>query len=428
MKAVLVGEAWGKRESDFQHALVGPSGRELTLELGASGLAPYMNLRCRKCKNITQYITPQCEHCKDFVWPDEFSLMDHWKRLKSDYSIHVTNVFNVKPPDMCRTCLGTSIEWVGNRARCKVCQTFTIRMNYLGYFFSREVETDLPPFRSQEASPHLKAEHLHHLKRLWRELDDLKPNLIVAMGNTPCWALLGQTKITALRGTVNWSDRLGIKVLPTFHPAAVIRPTGHAMRPTVIADYQKAAREMEFPEIRRRERFLTIPAPNASGIEEIREWLRRPAYSYANDIETLRGHISVVGLARSAQDALIIPFRDAHTKNGRITDIGRIATDLGFPSTSINFWPTSDLEFEAWKLVRQAEESDVEKIFQNGLYDMSYFIKMGIHPKNPKHDTMLWHHSEFPELPKSLGYLGSIYSNEVSWKQMSRTESAKRDE
>jgi hypothetical protein len=200
------------------------------------------------------------------------------------------------------------------------------------------------------------------------------------------------------------------------------------MRPTVIADYQKAAREMEFPEVRRRERFLTIPAPNQSGIEEIREWLRRPAYSYANDIETLRGHISVVGLARSAQDALIIPFRDAHTKNGRITDIGRIATDLGFEPNGINYWPTSDLEFEAWKLVQQAEESDVEKIFQNGLYDMSYFIKMGIHPKNPKHDTMLWSHSEYPELPKSLGYLGSIYANEVSWKQMSRTESAKRDE
>lgn len=428
MKIVLVGEAWGRREENFKHALVGPSGRELTQELAAGGVAPYMDLLCRKCKNTSRFFRGQCEHCQEFLWPNEFDLIEHWKRLKNDYSIYVTNVFNTKPPDMCRSCRSTSIEWVGSRPRCKDCKQFTVRTNYLGYFFGQEQETDLPPLRSPEVSPHLKAKHLHHVKRLWRELEDLKPNLVVAMGNTPCWALLGQTKITALRGTINYSERLGLKILPTFHPAAVIRPTGHAMRPTVIADYQKAAREMEFPEIRRLERWLTIPFASEEGIREIRDWFKRPAHSYAIDIETVRGQISIVGFARAKDDALIIPFRDAHTKNGRLIDIGRIAGDIGMDNPNINFWPTTDLEFQAWDQVRHGVESPTEKIFQNGLYDMSYLIRMGIHPKNAKHDTMLWHHSEYIELPKSLGYLGSVYSNEISWKTMAKYDSTKRDE
>jgi hypothetical protein len=44
-------------------------------------------------------------------------------------------------------------------------------------------------------------------------------------------------------------------------------------------------------------------------------------------------------------------------------------------------------------------------------------------------DTMLLHHSMYPELPKSLGFLGSIYTNEAAWKLMRRdAEELKRDE
>jgi hypothetical protein len=218
------------------------------------------------------------------------------------------------------------------------------------------------------------------------------------------------------------------KLLATFHPANVLRPTGRAMRPTVIADWTKAKREVEYAEIRRPERFITIPAPNQSGIDEIRQWLRRPAWRYGNDIETIRGQISIVGFAREVSDALVIPFRDCHSKDGRIIDVGKIAQSIGFEGGGINYWPTSELEAAAWKLVIVGEESHAEKVGQNFLYDLSYFVRMGIQPRNIAHDTMLWHHSAYPEQPKSLGYLGSLYDNDIAWKQMSRQDSLKRDE
>jgi hypothetical protein len=111
-----------------------------------------------------------------------------------------------------------------------------------------------------------------------------------------------------------------------------------------------------------------------------------------------------------------------------LVDVGRIAKFLGYENHGINFWPTPELEFAAWKLMIGALESQSEKTFQNGVYDMSYFIRMGIHPRNARHDTMLWHHSEFIELPKSLGYMESIYCNDIAVKLMGRHDSLKRDE
>jgi len=47
------------------------------------------------------------------------------------------------------------------------------------------------------------------------------PDVIVAMGNTPCQALLGAKGITRLRGV--WAQALDRPVLPMFHPAYLLR-------------------------------------------------------------------------------------------------------------------------------------------------------------------------------------------------------------
>src|SRR5579863_321674 len=447
MKVVIVGEAWGRHEEQMSHALVGPSGRELTLELGISGLAPFMQIQCHECKEMVDFTDGTCDNCKSRIWPNEFHLLDYWKKLRTEHGIAVTNVFNRRPfalynfPDIgWSTC--KIIEDRGKFSKIKRLSddtehtviTKSVIQNDLGGFFSPERQTPMPPWKASKivSGTHLKREFFHHVESLWTEIRDLDPTLILCLGNAACWAILGQTKITALRGTVSMSakDLTGFekKCLATFHPAAVLRAP--PMRASVIPDLTKAKREAEFPEIRRPERWLTIPSPNEAGIKEGYEWLKRPTQSYSCDIETIKRQISIIGFGRSPSDALVIPFRDANVDNqGHIVEVGKIATDLGFPSTNINYWPTPELEFEAWKLAIAALQSDKEKIFQNGIYDLSYMVGMGIFPKNIAHDTMLWHHSRFIELPKSLGFLGSIYCNEISWKQMSRhSNSLKRDE
>lgn len=57
---------------------------------------------------------------------------------------------------------------------------------------------------------------------LLREIAVVKPNVIVVLGNTACQNLLNtKIGITKLRG--NFQDFYGVKVMPTFHPAYLLR-------------------------------------------------------------------------------------------------------------------------------------------------------------------------------------------------------------
>lgn len=62
---------------------------------------------------------------------------------------------------------------------------------------------------------------------LARHVELIDPDIIVAMGNHSCQALLGKRGITRLRGT--WETALGKPVLPMFHPAYLLR-TAEAKR------------------------------------------------------------------------------------------------------------------------------------------------------------------------------------------------------
>lgn len=70
-----------------------------------------------------------------------------------------------------------------------------------------------------------------------------QPDLLVLMGNTPCQALLGRAGITRLRG--QWTEALGRPVLPTFHPAYLLR--NPAAKREVWADLLEIRARLEAP-------------------------------------------------------------------------------------------------------------------------------------------------------------------------------------
>jgi uracil-DNA glycosylase len=363
-KIVLVGEAWGERENLFEHAFVGYSGVELAKMLHQAKLAPAL----------------------PYDKPSELEMITFWQELRSNHDIALANVFNCRPTD-------NNVELFFTDAKSGVAE--------------------LPPLKRGK---YLKSEYLPHLTNLWHEIECEKPNLVIAFGNTACWALLGETKISALRGTLQMSARLGVKVLPTYHPAAVLRQWN--LRPIVLADLEKAEREAATTHINRIERWLTVNPT----LDEIREWLTRPAEFYAVDIENpklvspggkpayLSGQIAMIGFARAHNDAMVIPFFD-ETKPGG------------------NYWPSVRDEVAAWRLAQQALASPIPKLFQNGVYDLSHLLTRKFRPAACHNDTMLLHHALYPEMLKSLGFLGSIYSDEIAWKTMSgRGNNLKRDE
>jgi len=55
-----------------------------------------------------------------------------------------------------------------------------------------------------------------------RQIEIIKPQIIVCLGATAAQALIGpEVRITKIRGI--WHEINGVKIMPTFHPAALLR-------------------------------------------------------------------------------------------------------------------------------------------------------------------------------------------------------------
>ena len=347
-KIAFVGEAWGAHEEMFRSPLVWWSGVELARMLSEAKLT------------------------RPFELPRKVSVEPYMTSWWQSTGFFFTNVFAARPPN-------NELE-----AWCESKPNGT-PMFKAGKYFAPEL--------------------MHHVSRLFKELEIVRPNLIVAMGATASWALLGTSTISKLRGAVAYSVKASCKVLPTWHPAYILRQWD--ARVVGLQDLIKAKREAAFPEIRRPERQIKVDP----SLDYIRMWRLRAATHYAVDIETKRGQIEMISFARSRSDSIVIPFI---LPNGK------------------NYWPTREEEVLVWREVQaMLEEPSIIKVFQNGLYDLFYLARMGFKPKNCSEDTMLLHHSLFPELRKGLDFLGSIYTDEAAWKLLrtrAKDDMLKREE
>lgn len=124
----------------------------------------------------------------------------------------------------------------------------------------------------------------------------------------------------------------------------------------------------------------------------------------AIDVETGYGQINTVGIAWSESDAIAI-----NVLPERLDDK--------------NF-------YYLWGLIRDVLEGPSKKIFQNFIYDVSYFSAYGIRVENIHHDTMWAMKFLWPEFKSNLGNVGRFYTMRPYWKDDGRVtdeEGTKKD-
>lgn len=344
-KLLILGEAPGETEERKGVPFVGASGRELERMMGEAGLDPS--------------------------------------------SCRMTNVFQTRP--------------LAN----KISMFFPLDKKGFTAIGEKVPTAASVPYKAEGKQRYLHPNLYPELARLNREIEECQPNLILALGNTALWALVGRQNISSVRGTVI-TDSYGFKILPTYHPAAILRQWD--LRPITVVDLMKAKRQMEFPEIRRPKREIWIN-PTLDLIREFFDRFLAPAKYISIDVETRLGQITEISFSPDAQHALVVPFvRDFKD----------------------HYWPTKEEECEALILCRTILNHPAPKIFQNGLYDVQYIWRTwGFPPRNFLHDTMLLQHSMYPEMQKGLGFLGSIHTDEPAWKLMRKrgdTEEKRDDE
>lgn len=228
------------------------------------------------------------------------------------------------------------------------------------------------------------------------DLQAIRPNVIATMGEWAMYVLTGKKGITKYRRSVLPCTLVpGLKVVPTFHPAAAFRV--YELGALIALDMKKVASEMAFPEIMLPKREIVIW--NGTQIDLVEqmanaEWL-------AVDIETNEQfQLICVGFSDSPSRALVVPA-EGNTQ-----------------------------------IIRRLLESPAKKCGQNfGQFDMTVLEDLGFTVRNFCWDIMYSHHALLMEsasgadelrrnqapFRKGLAFQASIYTDQPFYKDDGKT-------
>ena len=263
---------------------------------------------------------------------------------------------------------------------------------------------DITPFYGKHGFTERGREWLSILKG---ELEDIKAqgcNVIAAFGNVAMVGLCDKPSITKRRGSILECTLVpGMKVIPIIHPAAALRK--YIDRFFIQHDLQRVLNESRFPEIRRpRRNMITNPKP-----DQALEWLDG-IYKKAltttklvcTDIEiTGTLELSCIGFAITPSEAMCIPVAQ-YSLEDELRVMRKIGEIISDPAITI--------------------------LGQNVVFDLDFLLKRyNIIPYGPIEDTMIAQGVLFPDFPKGLDFLCSVYTDEPYYKDEGKEWRVVRD-
>lgn len=204
---------------------------------------------------------------------------------------------------------------------------------------------------------------------LEEEIKEVKPGIIVPMGNTATQYFLGLKGITKLAGREFVSKKFNCKVIPLLHPANILRVPEHF---EVNVSYLRKIKNILEGNVVQPVKYVV--ADTWDRVLTLFKRLREvPEFSV--DVETtgfdfLTKTILCVGFSWKETTAVILPI-------------------LGYKCREI--W-TAEQKSQIMIWLKEVMEGPAQKIMQNGAFDYKFFKNIGITITNFDFDTMLMHH------------------------------------
>jgi DNA polymerase len=241
-------------------------------------------------------------------------------------------------------------------------------------------------------------------QRLLKEIELVKPNVIIALGNVSMWALTGRWGVSKWRGSelrIDW-DSDGPHVLPTYHPAYILRDW--AERAATVRDLRRAS-TLASSRASRKPAWSFIIRPTFKQVEDtfhaLIAKLDQGPLKLTHDLETRNGHIACSGIAWSKHEAICVPFMCVERPDG--------------------FWTAEQEAAILWLHYRVLHHPNARVVNQNYLYDAQYCHRWWLFTGRFWRDTMLAHHTAFCALPKAVDYQASLYCEHYEyWKDDGR--------
>ena len=240
------------------------------------------------------------------------------------------------------------------------------------------------------------------ITRVLQELHAVKPNVVLLLGAEPLRALTGLRDIGARRGYVVRGEG-GHKMLPTYHPAAVLHAgkddaESRSLFPLFCFDVSKAKREARSPAYVTPKRTLLL-RPTVEDVRHHITRLRASQEPVVFDIETTKGgkEWHCIAFSDSSDWAMCIP-------------------------TSTQWGVDPEYVAEVRPLVQALlEDARVPKIAQNAQFDILFLRHhYGIQTRSLMLDTMTAHLTVYPELRKSLELMASLYTDQSYYKDLEK--------
>jgi len=251
-------------------------------------------------------------------------------------------------------------------------------------------------------------EFLRCKNELIKDLQTCEGRVIVALGAIATYALTGKIGVLKWRGSPLTNPELPGKIIvPTIHPAATLRAikstesssdpyTGSIMEYCIILDMIKAMRYARHADVSPiPNRTLLVASTAQDAIRYIDQCMDEPIIGF--DIETSRSSKQLIcfAIARKPDEAMCIPL----LSKGRS-----------------RFTVEEELQLFR-KFAALMESPNVIKCGHAiSSFDSPFMIKRyGIIPY-PIHDTMVAMRLLMPDLPASLAFITSVYTDEPFYK------------
>ena len=243
---------------------------------------------------------------------------------------------------------------------------------------------------------------LQHWESLLRwELSQL-PNLkyVLILGAYALHSLMAIDGVTNWRGSrlvyVETSSLRSLETLVTYNPAMVLRePKTEIVFATDIKKFDRLLRgDLTHPQIKAH--YDLSP----QGVHELCDRLQDENLPISFDIETMHGETACIGISNSETEGWCVNFRTLEE----------------------HFYSSSDELRVRLRLQSLLGAADQRLVAQNGNFDMYWmWYKDRIRANRVWFDTLLAHHTLYPQLPHGLGFLTTVYTDHPYYKDEGKT-------
>jgi len=205
---------------------------------------------------------------------------------------------------------------------------------------------------------------------LEKEIKEVKPKIIVPLGDPALQYILGLELITKYAGTRYWSEKYNCWVMPTFHPAYICRILG--MQGVMVDHLKNVLEWLRNPVEPDPPKYVIV-----NTIEKAKTLFER-----LNSVDAFSFDLETSGLNSRKYKILCCSFS---WKEGTGVVLPILQQHCG------EFW---GLEEKKWIMeqLKKVLESNIGKIGQNLSFDIQFLKTYGIELNNFMSDTMLAHH------------------------------------